>query len=125
MTIKEIIEARQIIQKWENEELDFKKAYAIMTFLKETQDDFDFVVKKEQELLNEYGLKDENGELKRDSENPNMVFLSDPSTYSTKMNELLDIESSKQITQLTRNFFDGFRVSAKELQILSSFIKEQ
>ena len=71
MKLKELIQLRQILGALANQKMSIKSSYSVARFISQTNDAEVIYNQKIQELINEFGVRDEQGNFKQD-ENGNI-----------------------------------------------------
>lgn len=71
MKLKELIQLRQILGALANQKMSIKSSYSVARFISQTNDAEVIYNQKIQELINEFGNRDEQGNFKQD-ENGNI-----------------------------------------------------
>ena len=91
MKLKELIQLRQILGALANQKMSIKSSYSIARFISQTNDAEVIYNQKIQELINEFGDRDEQGNFKQD-ENGNI--------YKFKMDEYIKIKREDKVMEI-------------------------
>lgn len=121
MKLKKIVDAYLATLELSRTDTDYKTAYALMKLKKKTQNQFEFYVQQERELLEKYADKDENGSvIYFDKAN---VRISDPERlreYEKARRELNELETDDKIRQYSAPVPKSIKPSI--LEALDGFI---
>lgn len=124
MRLNEIIEARSTINAHANEKVSAQLAYKFAKFIKATQDEIDFYVKKCNEIIQKYGDRDDDGKLITNDESVKIKeeYIEE---CNQAMNELynVEIEQKCDFTFTIRDLRE-INMSTTEMKSLLPFITE-
>lgn len=126
MKMSELLQLNQLQQNITNKKMPIKITYKFTRHFKEVQEQVDFFNNTVQNLINQYGKKDENGDFIL-TENKNGVMIQEDkfNECMNKIDELndLDIELTYNPT-FTIEELDGLDLTISELNSLMPFIVE-
>lgn len=124
MKIIEIILARRAVASMYSEKIPFALAYKFTKFLKETEAEGEFHKEKFQCIVNDYGEKDEKGNLVLAG---NGFKVKDGETEkcfaAIKELDSTDVETPK--TTFSLNDFNDIKLSTEAMSALFAFIEEK
>lgn len=124
MKITEIIAARRALASIYAEKIPSMLAYKFTKFLKETDTEEEFHREKFQSIVNDYGEKDEKGNLIL-VENGFKVKDGETEKCFAAMKELDLTEVEKPKIMFNLNDFDGINLSTEVMVALFAFIEEK
>ena len=120
----EIIDLPTILGKLKGQKLPFKTAYKIVLFTQEVQKHVDFYQETFRNLLNEYGKKDEQGNLMPTGDGQGILLVEETMSEAyQKLGELRDLEVELPDTKFSVDNFDGIEISPEEMMIIMPFIE--
>lgn len=113
----EIINVIPALEELSQIKLPIKASWNLSKNLKKIQEIFADINKCQQELIKEYSIKDEQGNVKSYENNMFKIVPSKVDEFNLKMNELLDCENEVDILpiKLDLSYFDN-----KDISITSS-----
>lgn len=127
MTLKmyEIINFPSFYEKIKSLKLPFKTSYRLALLALEVEKHINYYQEQFRSLLNEYGKKDDNGNLvpTDDGQGIRLVEETMEEVY-TKISELRNLEVELNGYSFTADDFDGIELSPEEMVVILPFIKE-
>jgi hypothetical protein len=127
MTLKmyEIINFPSFYEKIKSLKLPFKTSYRLALLALEVEKHINYYQEQFRSLLNEYGKKDDNGNLvpTDDGQGIRLVEETMEEAY-TKISELRSLEVELNGYSFTADDFDGIELSPEEMVVILPFIKE-
>lgn len=126
MKMSELFQLNQLQQNIMNKKMPIKVMYKFSRLFKEVQEQVEFFNKTVQDLINQYGQKDENGEFIL-TENKNGVKIQEDKydECMDKIDELNDLEVELSYNPIfTLDELDGLDLSVSDLSKLMIFITE-
>lgn len=127
MTLKmyEIINFPSFYEKIKSLKLPFKTSYRLALLALEVEKHINYYQEQFRSLLNEYGKKDDNGNLvpTDDGQGIRLVEETMEEAY-TKISELRNLEVELNGYSFTADDFDGIELSPEEMVVILPFIKE-
>lgn len=125
MKLKELMEARSIFVQRFNDKMSAGTAYKIMKIIKASNDDADFFDAKVQEILNEFGQKDESGKLTRDKDGNIAIAPDKLMACNQKLQELNDTEVEYEVKQtFALDELSELKLTPRECYVLDEYIKQ-
>lgn len=125
MKLYELLEARTVINKNidQTESISAPLAYKIMKLMKNTQNDCDFYQEKFNDILTEYGEKDDNGQLIQEN---NGIKIQDGKMEecTSKVNELNNTEIELPKIKFTLEELKPYNFSVIDMAKIDEFIQE-
>jgi hypothetical protein len=115
ITYNDVMLARMVFEKFWEQELPFETAEKVENFLLEFNIARDAVMNKQNELLDKYAERDDNGNIKY--EDNNGVILKDMDSFIKEFNSFLD-------TEFNYNFDEDNYLTKKDLKYLKCTPKE-
>ena len=126
MTLKmyQLTELTPIFDKMKSSKLPFKTAYRVTLFMQETEKHLNFYQESFRNLLNEYGKKDENGNV-MPTEDGQGVLLVEETTQEAyqKLGELRELDVELSDYKFDLNAFGDIEISPQEMILLVPFIE--
>ena len=127
MTLKmsQITDFASFFTKVKSQKLPFKTSYRITLLAQEIEKHVSYYQEQLRSLLQEYGKKDENGNL-RPTEDGNGVLLEEAtmSEVYAKLNELHELDVELPDTKFSPEDFGTIELTPIEMNIILPFIEE-
>ena len=121
----EIIDLPTIFGKLKGQKLPFKTAYKIVLFTQEVQKHVDFYQETFRNLLNEYGKKDEQGNLVPTSDGQGVLLVEETMSEAyQKLAELRDLEVELPDAKFSVDDFGSIEISPEEMMVIMPFVCE-
>ena len=119
-----IIDLPTFFNKVKSQKLPFKTSYKVALFIQEVQKHVDFYQESFRNLLQEYGKKDENGNIKP-TEDGQGVLLAEETVDEAyaKLAELRDLDVELPDTKFSPDDFNNIEISPEEMIIIMPFIE--
>lgn len=118
--VNDINKLKEISKK----QLPIKVSYAIAKNLSKIDSELKIFNEERQKLVNQYGEKDSDGNLKVDKNSMVSIKKNCISTYNKELKELFSIENDIDIHKFKINLLDGFNISAEEVQAIEYMIED-
>ena len=110
--------------KVKSQKLPFKTSYKVALFMQEVQKHIDFYQESFRNLLQEYGKKDENGNVKPTEDGQGVLLAEETMNEAyAKLAELRDLDVELPDTKFSPDDFDNVEISPEEMIILMPFIE--
>ena len=126
MTLKmyQLTELTPIFDKMKSSKLPFKTAYRVTLLMQETEKHLNFYQESFRNLLNEYGKKDENGNI-MPTEDGQGVLLAEETMQEAyqKLTELRELDVELPNTKFDLDAFGDIEISPQEMLVLMPFIE--
>ena len=126
MTLKmyQLTELTPIFDKIKSNKLPFKTAYRITLLMQETEKHLNFYQESFRNLLNEYGKKDENGNV-MPTEDGQGVLLAEETMQEAyqKLGELRELDVELPDYKFDLDAFGDIEISPQEMILLVPFIE--
>ena len=126
MTLKmhQIIDLPPFIDKVKKQKLPFKTSYKIALFAQEVQKHFSFYQESFQNLIFEYGKKDENGNLVPTEDGQGVMLVEETMNEAyTKLAELRELDVELPDTKFLVEEFGDLELTPEEILVLMPFIE--
>ena len=126
MTVKmyTIIDLPSFFTKVRTQKLPFKTAYKVTLFSQEVQKHIDFYQESFRNLLQEYGKKDENGNLMPTEDGQGVLLIEETMNEAyQKLAELRELDVELPDTKFSVDDFGGIEMSPEEMIIVMPFIE--
>lgn len=127
MTIKlyEAVTLHNLFAKFQNLRLPFKTSHKIALMSNELSTHYSFYETKFRELIDEYGRKDEEGNLMPTPDGKGILLIESKTIEATnKMTELSDVEVVLKDYQFSVDDFGDTEMTPAEMNALLPFISE-
>ena len=119
-----IIDFSSIYTKIKSQKLPFKVAYKLALLSQEVQKHIDFYQESFRNLLQEYGKKDEQGNVIPTDDGQGILLMEETMNEAyTKLAELRELDVELPDTKFSPDDFDGIEISAEEMMVLIPFIE--
>ena len=125
MKLKDIIKARTVIGTLYREKISVKLAYKFMKFINATQKDEDFINEKMQEIIKEYGERDEKNKFVEAEGGGVKINPDKQEECMAKTIELDKTEVDDPGIVFTLDELDELKLSIVDMNALYPFIKEE
>ena len=126
MTLKmyQLTELTPIFDKMKSSKLPFKTAYRVTLLMQETEKHLNFYQESFRNLLNEYGKKDENGNV-MPTEDGQGVLLAEETMQEAyqKLGELRELDVELSDYKFDLDAFGDIEISPQEMILLVPFIE--
>lgn len=121
MELNELLQARKILANHINDKVCATLAYKMMKFLKSSDNEEEFYLKKIQEFIAEYAERDADGKPIVDGSN--VKILQDKAEDCRKaIDDLGKTDVAEPIIKFNLNELSELKLSAKEMYVLDGFI---
>lgn len=121
MELNELLQARKILTNHINDKVCATLAYKMMKFLKSSDNEEEFYLKKIQEFIAEYAERDADG--KPIADGSNVKILQDKAEDCRKaIDDLGKTDVAEPIIKFNLNELSELKLSAKEMYVLDGFI---
>ena len=127
MILKEALAMQETIKNLITQRLPFSLAYKLSKIAQKLDEQVEFYTKNLHDLVDEYGEKDENGEIITDKENNGSIVIKTEKIedFQNKIIELQSIEVGEDIPTLTlMELEDKIELTTQEVLSLMPIIKE-
>lgn len=125
MTIFQLISTSETLQNIVDQKLPFFLAYKFAKIIKVVDENREFYGQSLNKLINEYGEKDENGELKQ-VENGFAIQPDKIAEFNEEVTKLQSIEITDELPKFTFSDFENkIELSPRDLILLEPFISEE
>lgn len=123
LTNKQIINSIDSLKNLSGKELDVKTSFIIAKNIKAIDEISDIFVSEKMKLVNKYGTKDKEGNLKVNDNGAVEIAKENLKEWNRSLSELLEIENDIDIKVININDLD-VRISAQELLAIDFMIEE-
>ena len=123
LTNKQIINSIDSLKNLSSKELDVKTSFIIAKNIKAIDEISDIFVSEKMKLVNKYGTKDKEGNLKVDDNGAVEIAKENLKEWNRSLSELLEIENNIDIKTININDLD-VKISAQELLVIDFMIEE-
>lgn len=126
MTLKmySITDLPTFFNKVKSQKLPFKTSYKVALFMQEVQKHIDFYQESFRNLLQEYGKKDENGNIMPTKDGQGFLLAEETMNEAyAKLAELRDLDVELPDTKFSPDDFDNIEISPEEMIIIMPFIE--
>lgn len=126
MTLKmyEITDLPAFFNKVKSQKLPFKTAYKVALFSQEVQRHIDFYQESFRNLLNEYGKKDEDGNVMPTEDGQGVILAEETINEAyQKLAELRELDVELPDTKFSVEEFDKIELAPEELISIMPFIE--
>lgn len=128
VTIEQILDFNGSVEEFLEKPLNIKTAYKLAMIKRQTDEQTDFYQTSFFKILNEYGKKDENGELQRVQEgvNEGNVLIQEDKLEecNNALSDLMGLEVEINNYNLKLEDFGDMEVSADDLATIIPFLSE-
>lgn len=129
VTIEQILDFNGSVEEFLEKPLNIKTAYKLAMIKRQTDEQTDFYQTSFFKILNEYGKKDENGELQRVQEgvNEGNVLIQEDKLEecNNALSDLMGLEVEINNYNLKLEDFGDMEVSADDLATIIPFLSEE
>ena len=129
VTIEQILDFNGSVEEFLEKPLNIKTAYKLAMIKRQTDEQTDFYQTSFFKILNEYGKKDENGELQRVKEgvNEGNVLIQEDKLEECNdaLSDLMGLEVEINNYNLKLEDFGDMEVSADDLATIIPFLSEE
>ena len=129
VTIEQILDFNGSVDEFLEKPLNIKTAYKLAMIKRQTDEQTDFYQTSFFKILNEYGKKDENGELQRVKEgvNEGNVLIQEDKLEecNNALSDLMGLEVEINNYNLKLEDFGDMEVSADDLATIIPFLSEE
>ena len=124
VTLRQIVDSAETMRELSNKPLKGRVAYRIARLLRELDKEFSLFNEKRTDLVKEYVIKDENGELKTD-ENGDLVLDKERiQEFYTAINDLLNTQVSINAEKVDLVDLESIEFTPAQIMLLEPFINE-
>ena len=123
LTNKQIINSIDSLKNLSGKELDVKTSFIIAKNIKVIDEISDIFISEKMKLVNKYGTKDKEGNLKVEDNGAVEIAKNNLKEWNRSYAELLKIENDVDIQKIKLNDLD-IKVSAQELLAIEYMIEE-
>lgn len=120
----QIVGLPTFLNKVKSQKLPFKTAYKVTLFLQEIQKHIDFYQESFNNLLQEYGKRDGDGNLQPTEDGRGILLIEEKTTEAyQKLAELRDLDVELPDTKFSVDEFDKIELTPEELIDIMPFIE--
>ena len=123
LTNKQIINSIDSLKNLSSKELDVKTSFIIAKNIKAIDEISDIFISEKMKLVNKYGTKDKEGNLKVDDNGAVEIANNNLKEWNRSYAKLLEIENEVDIQKIKLSNLD-IKVSAQELLAIEYMIEE-
>ena len=123
MKLKDLVKATRVFETLGQEKISVSLAYKFMKIIKETKNDIDFYQTKGQEIVNKYALRDENGNIRQNSEG---LFV-DPEKaddFNKEFEELNNTDVNIPDIKFALEELQEFKITTADLLSIEDFLNK-
>ena len=121
----EILDFPTFFAKVKSQKLPFKISYRLTLLTQEIEKHINYYQEQLRELLNEYGLKDENGNLVPTPDGQGIRLIEETMNEAyAKIAELRELEVELPDYTFNADDFDNIELSPEEMFVIVPFIKD-
>jgi hypothetical protein len=125
MKMYEVLDLQVLYNTIANIKLPLKTTYKFTRLMKRAEEEIAFYQEKFQEIVAEYGVKEESGQYKLTPDGMSIVIIpGKEAECNQKLNELRNLDVSIEGIKFTIEELEGIDVSIQELSCLMSLIEE-
>ena len=125
LKMNQIIEFQMFYNNIKNTKLPLKTAYKLNKLFIQINEELSFYQQKFTEIINEFGKRDENGELIYSSDRTSIEIMDGRRLEcQQKIEELQNLEVDISGIDFTIEELEGFNLTISEVECLMPFIKE-
>ena len=125
MKMYEVLELQNLYNSISNIKLPLKTAYKFTRLIRRAEEELAFYQQKFQEIIAEYGDKDENGQYKLTADNQSIAIIPGKELEcNTKLLELRNLDVPIEGIKFSIEELEGIDVSISELSCLMSLIED-
>lgn len=123
MKLKNLLNARKIIIQYKDEKLSSTLAYKFVKFMKASDSEEAFYNDKLKQLIEEYALRDENGQIATKDGNIRLMPAK-IQDFNNAANELQETEVEAPNVQFKISELEQIKLSVTDLYALDDFVTE-
>jgi hypothetical protein len=124
MNILTLINAAKVFNQVAQTKISSKLAYKIMKLCKSAAVDEEFYNNKKNEIINEYAVRDENGQIVVSDDGMISIQEDKIADAQNALNNLNDIEVDAPNIKFTLAELDELKLSVADMFVLDAFIEE-
>lgn len=125
MKMYEVLDLQVLYNTIATIKLPLKTTYKFTRLMKRAEEEIAFYQEKFQEIVAEYGVREENGQYKLTPDGMSIVIIpGKEAECNQKLNELRNLDVSIEGIKFTIEELEGIDVSIQELSCLMSLIEE-
>ena len=125
MKMFEILELQNLYNSISNTKLPLKTTYKFARLMKRAEEEIAFYQTKFQEIIEEFGEKDENGQYKTTEDGQSIVIIAGKEMEcNSRLLELRNLDVSIENIKFSIEELEGIDVSISELSCLMSLIED-
>ena len=125
LKMNQIIEFQMFYNNIKNTKLPLKTAYKLNKLFIQINEELSFYQQKFTEIINEFGKRDENGELMYSSDKTSIEIMDGRRLEcQQKIEELQNLEVNIEGTEFTTDELESLNLTISEVECLMPFIKE-
>lgn len=123
ITIQQLINCTDIIQKLLNMPFTFQTSYKIMRLAREVEKEYNFFIKNRNILLDKYGVKDSDGKFVLDHQGNYHIQQEKIDDFTKEYEEILNNTIELVVEQISINELKNISLTPNEVIKLEPFIK--
>jgi hypothetical protein len=125
MKLYEVLEFRALYEKIKSIDLPVRLSYKFLKFFRKIQDEIDFYQKEQFKILDEFGIKDEKGNLEYTEDKSGVKIKEGTEEIChKKMEELLNLDIEIKDVNFSLDELEQLNLSLEDLNCLMQFIEE-
>ena len=126
ITLEQVMAINGLLQKIKDQKMPIKTSYKLVQLANEIELKVKFFEEKMQQIISDYGEKDEDGEFKKTEEGTGIIIK--PNCAEVCQKEIFELSNLEVELKDNHAFsldeLDGIEFSIEDLKILMPFIKE-
>lgn len=125
ITLKDLLDSAEVLRKLSQKQLKGKTAYNVARVLREVESEFNLFNETRQKIVQQYGEKDENGELKINTTTNEYVFSEENlKTITDEINNILGSTVNLNANKIGLDEIENVDFTPAEMMLIQSYIEE-
>ena len=125
LKLRDLLDSMNVLRELGQKQLKGRTAYTVAKILRQVENEFSLFNETRQKLVNQYGAKDENGNLKINPETNEYIFENENvETVMNEINTMLDSNVSLNANKIKLSDIEDLDFTPAEMAMIDSYIEE-
>ena len=125
LKLRDLLDSMNVLRELGQKQLKGRTAYTVAKILRQVENEFSLFNETRQKLVNQYGAKDENGNLKINPETNEYIFEDENvEIVMNEINTMLDSNVSLNANKIKLSDIEDLDFAPAEMAMIDSYIEE-
>ena len=125
ITLKDLLDSTEVLKKLSQKQLKGKTAYKVARILREVESEFNLFDETRRNIVQQYGEKDENGNLKINMKTNEYIFSEENLKIVTdEINNILASNVNLNVNKIELNEIENIDFTPAEMMLIQAYVEE-